>query len=319
MIIEEARRILLQEGQAILDLAWTLGDEFSRTLEAILELTGRLIVLGVGKSGLIGRKIASTLASTGTPAFFIHPTDALHGDIGMVTKNDLILAISHSGESKELLALLPVIRRIGAKIIAVTGNPSSLLGKESDYLLHISIKGEACPLGLAPSTSSTATLALGDALALTLAKARGFKREDFALFHPAGSLGHRLLRVKDVLAIRNRNPLIKEVATIDEALFAMTDSRMGAVSVVDELGLLVGIITDGDIRRGLGKEKELLLTKKAKEIMTQRPLTITEDILASQAIYIMEEKEIGHLPVVDKGGRPLGLVNYQDLFQAGVI
>lgn len=319
MILKEARRVLNHEGRAIIELCKTIDGKFVDTVQAILNIKGRLVVVGVGKSGLVGRKIASTLSSTGTPALFLHPTDALHGDIGVLTKNDMVLAISFSGETREVLDLLPVIRRIGAPLIALCGNPASHIGAECDYLLHVPIEKEACRLGLAPTTSSTATLALGDALALTLAWAKNFKEEDFALLHPAGSLGRRLLRIKDVLALRRQNPSIAVEATIDEALLTMTDSRMGAVSVVDGDGLLVGIIADGDIRRSLAQEKENLLHKKAGEIMTRRPVTIGDDKLAAEAIYIMEEREIGHLPVIDKAGRPIGLVNYQDLFQAGII
>lgn len=320
MILEEARRVLTIEGEAVLDLREKLGEDFVRIVEMILENSGRVIVSGVGKSGLIGRKIAATLASTGTPAFFLHPTDALHGDVGVVTRNDIFIALSHSGETEELLDLVPVVKRLGARLISFCSRNGSRLGQESDIALLVPVREEACPLGLAPTASSTATLALGDALAMALLKARDFSEEDFARFHPSGRLGRRLLlRVSDVLKVRERNPRVSPEATIDEALLAMTSSRMGAVSVVDEAGLLVGIITDGDIRRSLSREGRDIMARTAEEIMTADPMRIDEKKLAAEAVRIMEEREIGHLPVVDKQGRPLGLVNYQDLFQAGVV
>ncbi len=320
MILEEARRVLTIEGEAVLALREKLGEDFVKIVEMILKSPGRVVISGVGKSGLIGRKIAATLASTGTPAFFLHPNDALHGDVGAVTRDDIFIALSHSGETEELLDLVPVVKRLGASLVSFCSRNDSRLGMESDIALLVPVREEACPLGLAPTASSTAALALGDALAMALLKARNFSEEDFARFHPSGRLGRRLLvRVEDVLKVRAKNPVIGPQSTIDEALLAMTSSRMGAVSVVGGDGRLIGIITDGDIRRSLSREGREIMARTAGEIMTENPTSIGDKKLAAEAVRIMEDREIGHLPVVDRDGCPLGLVNYQDLFQAGIV
>ncbi len=320
MLLAEARRVLEIEGESVLALADFLGDDFVQVAKLILTSRGRLIVIGIGKSGLVGKKIASTLASTGTPAFYLHPSEALHGDMGVIVREDIVLAVSHGGETQEILDLLPSIRRLGVPLVALCGNRDSHLARECDYLLEAKIEKEACPLGLAPTASTTASLALGDALAMVLLKVRGLKAEDFARLHPAGRLGRRLLlRVEDVLALRRQNPVLPASSTVDEALLTMTSTRMGAVSIVDGEGKLKGIITDGDVRRSLARERENILKLKVEDIMTENPMVLEEGMLAVQALRLMEEREIGHLPIVNNRGKPLGLVNYQDLFQTGVI
>ncbi len=320
-IAAEARRVLEIEAQAILALQSAVDQEFITTVELILNCPGRLIVTGIGKAGHIANKLAATFASTGTPAFFLHPAEGVHGDLGMVTEADVVLAISNSGETSEVLALLPSLRRIGAKVVALTGNVKSSLAELADCVLYCGVEREACPLNLAPTASSTAALALGDALAVAVLQARDFRPEHFAVYHPGGSLGRRLLlRMRDVMQVRGANPLVTADKTVQEALFVITSSRMGAVSVIDEEGMLVGIITDGDIRRGLeAGGGESILTKPATSVMTRNPVTITGDELAAKAVKIMEAKEINDLPVVDEERRPIGMVNIQDLLKAGVI
>lgn len=298
-----------------------LNDEFYRVIELIYNSSGRLIITGIGKSGHIANKLAATFASTGTPSFFLHPAEGIHGDLGMVTEHDIVLALSNSGETKEVLALLPSIKRIGAKVVAMTGNPKSSLANFADYVLSCEVEQEACPLGLAPTASSTASLALGDALAMALLRARDFRPEDFAIYHPGGSLGRSLLlRIADVMAVRRQNPVIREDQTIQEALFTMTASKMGAVSVVNHNNKLVGIITDGDIRRSLeSADTSNILYNQAASVMTKNPKTITADQLAAKAVKLMESLEIKDLPVVDENQQPIGMVNIQDILKAGVV
>lgn len=320
-ITAEARRVLEIEAEAILSLRSSVNDEFVKVVELILNCAGRLVVTGIGKSGHIANKLAATFASTGTPAFFLHPAEGVHGDLGMVTEADVVLALSNSGETSEILAMLPSIKRIGAQIVAMTGNRNSSLARNADYVLSCRVEKEACPLGLAPTASSTAALALGDALAMALLKARDFRPEDFAVFHPGGSLGRRLLlHMSDVMRIRGENPVVTEGQTVQEALFMMTSSKMGAVSVVNSEGKLTGIITDGDIRRSLESAAgSNILKQPAASIMTKTPVTITSDQLAAKAVKIMEAREITDLPIVDEQYRPIGMVNIQDILKAGVI
>ncbi|WP_018248152.1 KpsF/GutQ family sugar-phosphate isomerase [Orenia marismortui] len=318
-IKEQAREVLEIEAAAINNLKESIDDNFIEVVKEILSCEGRVIMTGMGKSGVIAKKLAATLASTGTPSFFLHPAEAIHGDLGMVTNQDIVIAMSNSGESEEITNILPFIKRIGAKVIAMTGGLSSTLAENSDYLLNTEIEQEACPLNLAPTASTTAALALGDALAIALLKARDFKPEDFALYHPGGSLGRKLLlTVDDVLHVRERNPVVDKNTTLKETLFKMTSSRMGAANIINSQGELVGIITDGDIRRKLDQGFDLL-AKTAEEIMTKDPTQITPDKLAAEALKIMQEKEISDLPVVDENKMPLGLVNFQDLLKAGVL
>jgi len=318
-IKKQAKDVLDIESEAILNLKESINGQFVEIVKEILHCPGRVIMTGMGKSGLIAKKLAATLASTGTPSFFLHPAEAIHGDLGMVTKDDIVIALSNSGETNEVLNIVPVIKRIGAKIIAMTGGLDSTLAKNSDYLLNTGVKEEACPLDLAPTASTTATLALGDALAIALLEARDFKPEDFALYHPGGSLGKKLLlKVDDVLHVREQNPVVNLEANLKETLFTMTSTGMGAANIVGDDGKLAGIITDGDIRRHLEKSPDLL-NKLVGEIMTVNPKTILKDKLAAEALKIMQEYEIEDLPVVNENKEPLGLINFQDLLKAGVL
>jgi len=316
--LEDAEEVLKIEAEAVLGLKKSIDDKFKKAVKLILGSEGRIVFTGMGKSGLIAQKLAATFSSTGTPAFFVHAGEAMHGDIGMVTFDDVVIAISHSGETEEVVGLLPAIRRIGSKMISLTGDKNSTLAEYSDVCLNTDIEEEACPHGLAPTASTTATLALGDALAIALSNLKGFTPEDFALFHPGGSLGRKLLtKVKDVLEIRNENPVVKVNTPVKEALFTMTESKMGSTSVVDEKGKLVGIITDGDIRRLLEKSMDFI-DKPVEEYMTKDPTSISTDKLAAKALNIMEEREINDLPAV-KNGKPIGMLNFQDLLRANVI
>jgi len=318
-IKQQAKNVLDIESEAILNLKESINGQFVEIVKEILNCPGRVIMTGMGKSGLIAKKLAATLASTGTPSFFLHPAEAIHGDLGMVTKDDIVIALSNSGETNEVLNIAPVIKRIGAKIIAMTGGLDSTLAKNSDYLLNTGVKEEACPLDLAPTASTTATLALGDALAIALLEARDFKPEDFALYHPGGSLGKKLLlKVDDVLHVREQNPVVNLETNLKETLFTMTSTGMGAANIVGDDGKLAGIITDGDIRRHLEKSPDLL-NKLAGEIMTVNPKTILKDKLAAEALKIMQDYEIEDLPVVNENNEPLGLINFQDLLKAGVL
>lgn len=318
-IKQQAKDVLDIESEAILNLKESINGQFVEIVKEILNCPGRVIMTGMGKSGLIAKKLAATLASTGTPSFFLHPAEAIHGDLGMVTKDDIVIALSNSGETNEVLNIVPVIKRIGAKIIAMTGGLDSTLAKNSDYLLNTGVKEEACPLDLAPTASTTATLALGDALAIALLEARDFKPEDFALYHPGGSLGKKLLlKVDDVLHVREQNPVVNLETNLKETLFTMTSTGMGAANIVGDDGKLAGIITDGDIRRHLEKSPDLL-NKLAGEIMTVNPKTILKDKLAAEALKIMQDYEIEDLPVVNENKEPLGLINFQDLLKAGVL
>jgi arabinose-5-phosphate isomerase len=311
-------KVLEKEAQAILDLKEVIGESINDALNMILECKGRVVITGIGKSGIIGRKINATLASTGTPSLFLHPSEGLHGDLGMVTKEDVVIAISNSGESDEVLNLIPSIKRIGAKMIAIVKNPESTLGRKSDVVLSIGNVKEACPLGLAPTTSTTVTLALGDALAISLLEARNFQPEDFAVFHPAGSLGRKLLlTVNDVINSTQKNPVILGKATIKEALFLMTAQGLGATSVVDEKGHIVGILTDGDIRRAFALSQDILF-KSVQELCNTDPIVIEADMLAAEAFRLMEEKKVNVLPVVDETYKPIGMIHIHDLMNLGL-
>ena len=318
-IKEQGREVLDIEAQAVRNLKRAVGDTFVKIVQAILDCTGRIVMTGMGKSGFVAKKLAATLSSTGTPSFFLHPGEAIHGDLGMVTEDDIVIAISNSGETDEILNILPVVKRIGAQIIAITGCLDATLAENADYVLDSAVEEEACPLDLAPTASTTAALALGDSLAMSVVAQRDFEAEDFALYHPGGSLGKRLLlTVDDVMHVRERNPVVDQDTTLKETLFKMTSTRMGAASVVDSEGELVGIIADGDIRRQLEKSADLL-TRPVKELMTEDPVRITSDKLAAEALKIMQDKEINDLPIVDEDNQPIGLINFQDLLKAGVL
>lgn len=314
---KEAKNVLDIEANAVLQLKNAIDQDFKEALGLILSCEGRVVFTGMGKSGLIAQKLAATFSSTGTPAFFVHAGEALHGDLGMVTESDVVIAISNSGETDELLQLLPAIRRIGAKMISLTGDRTSTLADYSDICLEAKVEEEACPYGLAPTASTTATLALGDALAISLSKLKGFTPKDFALYHPGGSLGRKLLtKVSDVLEIRNQNPIVEKNTTVKEALFTMTETKMGSTSVVNNKGKIIGIITDGDIRRLLEKSTDFL-DRPVEDYMTKNPTTISTEKLATEALKIMEEKEINDIPAVEDK-KPVGMLNFQDLLKAKV-
>ena len=318
-LIAAAREVLETEARAILALSSRMDSSLVEACRRILSVKGHLIVLGMGKSGHIGHKIAATLASTGTPAFFVHPAEASHGDLGMIRGEDLILAISNSGETEELLRLLPVIKRLGVGLIAMTGNPDSSLARHADLHLDNSVDQEACPLGLAPTASTSAQLAFGDALAIALLDARGFTAEDFARSHPGGKLGKQLLlHISDLMHCDQDLPRVAESASLGEAIIEMTRSRLGLCAVVDAEDRPVGVITDGDIRRHV-EEISDLKQFPARRIMTTRPQTIEPDALAATAVELMQQKRIQGLLVTDPDGRLVGALNFQDLLQAGVV
>lgn len=322
MIIDQARHVLAMEAAAIEALIPRINGQFTAAVNMILACKGRVIITGMGKSGLVGKKIAATLASTGTPSFFLHPAEGIHGDLGMVTSDDIVIAISNSGETNEIISILPAIKRIGASIIAMCGREISSLVQNSDIFLDVAVEREACPLGLAPTSSTTATLALGDALAVALLSERNFRPEDFALFHPGGSLGRKLLlTVENVMHSGEDNPIVTLDKTVKEALFVITAKGLGVTTVIDDGGRLVGIITDGDIRRGLEKGHEFL-DKQVEAIMTKTPRTITKEKLAAQALNIMEKNKprpITVLPVVDSDYRAIGMIHLTDLLRQGVV
>ena len=320
MIIAEAKKVIRIEAEALQALADSIDGEFERAVRMILASKGRVIVTGMGKSGLIGQKIASTMASTGTPAFFLHPAEALHGDLGMIIKGDVVIAISNSGETEEVVRILPIVRRIGAELIAMTGRSDSTLAKSGDIHLNIAIKEEACPLGLAPTASTTATLAMGDALAVALLVERGFKAEDFALFHPGGALGKKLLlTVGDLMHSGDDLPLVHADVLMRIAIFEITSKKVGCTGVTDVDGSLVGVITDGDLRRALEKGVEFL-ERPASELMNRTPKRILATDLAARALQQMENYSITSLFVFenDCAARPVGIVHLHDLLKAGI-
>ncbi len=321
-MLTRAKEVLEIEAEAILSLIPRLGAEFEDAVRLILDCRGRVVITGMGKSGLVGRKISATLASTGTPSFFLHPAEGVHGDLGMVTESDVVIALSNSGETAELLQILPSVRRIGAKLIALCGVAGSTLAKNADVFLDVGVVKEACPLGLAPTASTTAALAYGDALAISLQSLRKFSADDFAVFHPGGALGRKLLlTVADVMHGGENNPVVNEQKTVREALFIITDKGLGAVSVVNSEGQMIGILTDGDVRRGLEHGYEFL-DRPVKETMTVTAKTITADKLAAEALHIMEKNQprpITVLPVVDDGKKVIGLLHMTDLVRQGVV
>jgi len=317
--LARAREVLEIEARAITDLIQTLDAQFERAVQIIRGCAGRVVVSGMGKSGHIARKIASTLASTGTPAFFVHPAEASHGDLGMVTRSDVFIALSNSGESDELLAIVPVIKRQGAKLIAFTGNPESGLAREADVHLYAGARKEACPLNLAPTASTTAALALGDALAVALMEARGFTRDEFARSHPGGTLGRKLLtHVRDVMRGAAEAPAVRDSAMLMEAVREVTRGRLGMTAIIDDQRQVLGIFTDGDLRRALEKGRDFHTTPVAA-VMTRAPRVIGPDKLAAEAVEIMERNKISQLLVVDGAGRLIGALNMHDLFRAKVI
>jgi arabinose-5-phosphate isomerase len=311
----QAREVLQLEAAAVSDQIALLGEDFIRVVDLILGCAGRVVVTGMGKSGLVGRKLSATLSSTGTPSFFLHPAEAIHGDLGMVTSQDVVIAISNSGQNSEVLAILPVLKIIGVAIVAVTESASSTLATNSDYRLPVKVEREACPLGLAPTSSTTATLAVGDALAIVLLNARNFKAEDFALYHPGGALGRKLLlTVERVMYSGADLPVISQAKTVRDAIILMTRANYGAVMAVDENGLMTGIITDGDLKRIFEKNPEPLALL-IKQVMITNPKSITKERLAAEAMYVMESKNITVLPVVDETGTPIGIIQLNSIIK----
>lgn len=316
--IKLAKRVLEIEARAVEELALRLDDSLARAMQIILGCQGRIVVSGIGKSGHIARKLASTLASTGTPAFFVHPAEASHGDLGMITRGDVLIALSNSGESDELLVIVPIIKREGAKLIAMTGNPASSLATEADVHLNASVTEEACPLGLAPTASTTAALALGDALAVALLEARGFDENDFARSHPGGRLGRRLLtHVSDVMRVGNNVPKVPESAMLNEAILEISRKGMGMTAIVRGDNA-IGIFTDGDLRRLLEKGGDIR-SIRVTEAMTKSPRTVESTRLAVEAVKIMEDCKINQILVVNEDGKLVGALNTHDLMRAKVI
>lgn len=317
--LKRAKEVLDIEAQAILALKPRLSDDFMRALDLLAQTKGRVVVCGMGKTGIIARKFSATLASTGTPSLFLHSAEAVHGDLGRVVADDSVVIVSNSGNSEELRQLLPLVKKIGSGIIGMTANRSSILARHSDIVLDVSVEKEACPLGLAPTASTTATLAMADALAVCLLEMKGFGKNDFAFFHPGGALGKRLLlKVEDLMRTGKDNAVVREDKVVSEVLLSITRSRAGAATIVDADGRLTGIFTDGDLRRHIESDPGLL-QRKVKEVMTRNPLVITPDKLAAEAMHILQEKRIDEVPVVDKNKRPVGLLDVQDLLKAGLV
>lgn len=317
-IIAKGKQVIEIEGDAVLNLRERIDKNFFQTVELIYNSKGRVVFTGMGKSGIIARKIVATMNSTGTAAIFMHPTDALHGDLGMVRMDDIVILISKSGHTEELLQLIPMFKRIGVVIIGMLGEPNSSLGKECDLILNVSIKEEACPHDLAPTASTTAALVMGDALAITLLEMRGFTAEDFALLHPGGSLGKRLsLKISEIMITGNSLPKVRENTSIKDTILEITSKRLGATCVLNDKDILVGIITDGDLRRLLEKTLDIK-NLTASDVMTRQPKTIRKEFLASFALQQMETYNITSLPVVDESNKPEGILHLHDLVKLGL-
>lgn len=315
----EIKNTLAIEAAAITALKSRINADYEKAVEYMLACKGKVIIAGIGKSGLIGQKISATLSSTGTPSMFLHPVEAVHGDIGVISKNDVLVVISQSGETEEVLDLLPALKRLKVPIIAITGKKDSALSKNADCVLDSSVRQEACPMNLAPTASTTVQLAIGDGLAVALVKLRGFKKEDFAMLHPGGALGKKLLlKVRDVMHTGETVPSVSEAVSLKEALLEMTKKRLGCTAVVNKAGKMLGIFTDGDLRR-MHEKYENPFSLKMKDIMTTNPITIGADELLIKALNIMEEKSITVLMVPDKSGKPEGVVHLHDILKSGVV
>ena len=318
-MLKRAKEVLNIEARAISLLMRRLDRHFEAAVEIIAKCSGRVIICGMGKSGIVARKIAATLSSTGTPSIFLHSAEAVHGDLGQVTSQDVVIIISQSGETEETLRLLPLVKKIGAKIIVMTGKLKSTLARHGDVVLNIEVKSEGCPLGLAPMASTTVTMALGDALAACLIDRKKFKKEDFALYHPGGSLGRRLLlKVEDIMRRENSLALVPATIKVKDVLWSITKARCGCACVVDGKHKLLGIFTDGDLRRHL-EDGPAVLSRKVSEVMTKNPTSIQKDKLAAQAFDVLKTRKIDELPVVDAHGRVVGLLDVQDLLKAGLV
>lgn len=318
-VIKRAKEVLDIEAQAINLLKGRIGKDFARAIELILKCKGRVVVSGMGKTGIIAQKFSATLASTGTPSLFLHTAEAIHGDLGKVTGDDIVIILSNSGSTQEMKQLLPILKKIGSQIISLTGNIKSILAKYSDVVLDVSVKKEACPLGLAPTASTTASLAMADALAVCLLERKGFKEKDFAFFHPGGALGRRLLlTVEDIMRSGPANAIVNENMKVSQVLFAITRARAGSAIVIGKDKKLKGIFTDGDLRRHLESDNNLP-ARRIKEVMTKNPTVVNKDMLAAQAMRILQDRKIDEVPVVDRLKRPVGLLDVQDLLRAGLV
>lgn len=319
MSLKKAREVIEIEAKAIRGLTKSLNREFLKAIDVMAKCKGRVVVTGMGKTGIIGRKIASTLSSTGTPSIFMHSAEAVHGDLGQITKDDVLMIISSSGETEETIRLLPLIKRMKAKIIALTGNAKSTLARHVDIVLSVKVDKEGCPLGLAPMASATATLVLGDALAACLIVRKKFKKEDFALYHPGGALGRKLiLKVEDIMRNGAQLARVKPSAKVKDVLLSITKARCGSACVVDGAGRLLGIFTDGDLRRHLETDPKIL-QRTVSQVMTLKPTTVSSDRLAVEALTVMQEKKIDEIPVVGSNKKLLGLLDVQDLLKAGLV
>lgn len=314
MSLETARKVLEIEAKALSDLVARLDERFTRAVELLMECRGRVVVAGMGKSGLVGQKISATLSSTGTPSFFLHPAEALHGDLGRLVRHDVLLALSYSGETEELLRLLDTVKRLDIPLIALTGNVSSTLAQASDVVIDVGIRQEACPLGLAPTASTTAMLAMGDALAMAVLEKRGFDEEDYAALHPGGGLGVRLRRVENVMHTGEQVPVVAPEARMHDVIYEMSRKGMGHAAVVADEGRLLGIISDGDLRRVLQREGDRALRLSAQDCMTRSPVTISRTELATKALSLMEGRKITSLLVIDAEGKLEGVVHIHDLW-----
>ncbi len=319
-ILDIAKKVLKTEADAVSALIEKLNSNFEKAVEIIFKSKGRVVVTGMGKSGLVGKKIAATLSSTGTPAFFLHPAEASHGDLGMVTSDDVIIAISNSGETDELVGLIPFLKRFNVSLISMTGDPNSTLSKAAEVNLDVSVKEEACPLGVVPTASTTATLAMGDAVAVALLMKRGYKEEDFAFFHPGGSLGKKLfIKVKDLMHTGDALPVVSQDTPMTKAVMEISSKRLGVTVVAASDKKILGIITDGDLRRGIEKWGKGVFDMKAGEVMTKNPKTIGEDELAAKALSLMESKSITSLVVPDEEGRTKGIIHLHDILRQGIV
>jgi len=319
MLKKRAKQVLKIEADSIRRLISRIDKDFEKAVELIYACKGMAVVTGMGKAGIVGQKISATLASTGTPSLWLHSAEAIHGDLGRVRKEDTVIIVSNSGETEEIVNLVPQIKKIGSILIAITGNKKSSLAKSSDAVLDVSIKVEACPLGLAPMASTTSMLAMGDALCAALMDKRRFKRSDFAFLHPGGSLGKQLLlKVEDIMRKGPSNPIVKESRKVKDVLLAITASRAGSATVIDKDRKVKGIFTDGDLRRHLGNDP-LLLSKEVKNVMTKSPRTLKKGCLAVEALRILQEHKIDEIPIVDEKDKAIGLVDVQDLLKAGLV
>jgi len=317
-LLKLAARVLRTEAEGILGLVPRLDERFLRALTILRDCRGRVVVTGIGKSGIVGRKVAATLASVGTPALFLHPAEGVHGDIGMVARGDVLLAISNSGETGEVLTILPAIKRLGVQLVVLTGSPESTLAGHADVVLDVSVAEEACPMPLVPTSSTTAALAMGDALAVALLELRGITPEDFAAFHPGGNLGRRFLRVENLMHVGDAVPIVHAETGMREVILEMTGKRLGATSVVDEHGALVGIITDGDLRRAFQRDPEIFV-RTARDTMSRNPKTIGPEELAVKALAVMESHAITQLLIVDGRRRPAGIIHLHDILRSKVV